>query len=175
MVNQWGRDGNFSSSGARSSGAAGIVVAALVALLLGAGGGYTAARLFGGVSLSDVQSRDEKIADLEKQVSDLKFRNADDSDQTGALRARVEELAKANETLKALADDRTNEAGADARSEIAALKKTIEEAGDLRATVTAGLHLYCECAHLLAGSLPSPAAEMVTSTVQRIQAELGAG
>ena len=133
MVNQWGRDGNFSSSGARSSGAAGIVVAALVALLLGAGGGYTAARLFGGVSLSDVQSRDEKIADLEKQVSDLKFRNADDSDQTGALRARVEELAKANETLKALADDRTNEAGADARAEIAALKKTIEEAGDLRA------------------------------------------
>ena len=49
------------------------------------------------------------------------------------------------------------------------------EAGDLRATVTAGLRLYCECAHLLAGSLPSPAAEMVTATVQRIHAELGAG
>lgn len=131
MFNQWGRDGNSPSSGARSSGG-GIVVAAIVALLLGAGGGYTAARLFSGVSAGDVATRDEKIADLEKQVSDLKFRDAGNSDQENVLRARVEELTKANETLKALADESDGKANADAQAEIAALKKTIEEAGDVR-------------------------------------------
>ena len=49
------------------------------------------------------------------------------------------------------------------------------DAGDLRAAVTAGLHLYCECARLLDGSLPPTAAAMVAATVQRIYAELGAG
>lgn len=133
MVNQWGRDGNFSSSGSRSSGGAGIVIAALVALLLGAGGGYTAARMFGGASAGDLQARDEKIAGLEKQVSDLKFTTSGNANQENVLRERVEELTKANETLKALADERGNEVNADAQAEIAALKKTIEEAGDVRA------------------------------------------
>ena len=131
MVNQWGRNGNF-SSGSRSSGA-GLVIAVLVALILGAGGGYTAARLFGGVSAGDIQSRDEKIADLEKQISDLKFRNDGNASQENVLRERIEELTKANETLKALADENSGHAGAEAEAEIAALKKTIEEAGDLRA------------------------------------------
>ena len=132
MVNQWGRDGNSPSSGARSSGG-GIVIAAVVALLLGAGGGYTAARLFSGVSATDVATRDDKIADLEKQISDLKFKDAGNSNQENVLRERVEELTKANETLKALADENDGKASADAQAEIAALRKTIEEAGDVRA------------------------------------------
>ena len=133
MVNQWGRDGNFSSSGSRSSGGAGIVIAAIVALLLGAGGGYTGARLMGGASASDLKARDEKIDDLEKQVSDLKFTTSGNASQENVLRERVKELTKANETLKALVDENESKVSADAQSEIAALKKTIEEAGDVRA------------------------------------------
>lgn len=136
MVNQWGRDSNFSSSGSRSSGGAGIVIAAMVALLLGAGGGYTGARLLGGASASDVKMRDETIANLEKQLSDLKFANSGNANQESILRERVEELTKANETLKALADENGNRAKAGAEAEIAALKKTIEEAGDLRAELS---------------------------------------
>lgn len=132
MVNQWGRDGNSPSSGSRSSGG-GIVVAAVVALLLGAGGGYMGARMLSGVSAADVTTRDNKIADLEKQISDLKFRDAGNSNQENVLRERVEELTKANETLKALADENDGKASSDAQAEIAALKKTIEDAGDVRA------------------------------------------
>lgn len=131
MVNQWGRDGNFSSSGSRSSGG-GIVIAAIVALALGAGGGYTAARLFSGASASDIAARDDKIADLEKQVSDLKFKDSGNSNQENILRERVKELTQANETLKALADENEGKASADAQAEIAALRKTIEQAGDIR-------------------------------------------
>ena len=132
MANQWGRDGNFSSSGTRSSGGAGVVVAAIVALLIGAGGGYAAARLLGGASAGEIQARDEKIIDLEKQVSDLKFKDSGSTSQENALRERVSELTKVNETLKALADEKSGEASAEARAEIAALKKTIEESGDIR-------------------------------------------
>lgn len=132
MVNQWGRDSSLSSSGSRSSGGAGIVIAAIVALLLGAGGGYTGARLLGGASASDVRARDQKIADLEKQVSDLKFTTSGNANQENVLRERVQELTKANETLKALVDENDNQSSTDAQAEIAALKKTIEEAGDLR-------------------------------------------
>jgi chromosome segregation ATPase len=133
VVNQWGRDGNFSSSGSRSSGGAGIVIAAIVALLLGAGGGYTGARLLGGASAGDVSARDQKISDLEKQISDLKFTTSGNADQENVLRERVKELTKANDTLKAMVDENDNQASADAQAEIAALKKTIEEAGDVRA------------------------------------------
>lgn len=136
MVNQWGRDSNFSSSGSRSSGGAAIVIAALVALLLGSGGGYTAARLFGGVSAGDLQSRDGKIADLEKQLSDLKFTTSDNGNQENVLRERIEDLTKANQTLKSQIDESDGNASADARAEIAALKKTIEEAGNARAELS---------------------------------------
>lgn len=132
VVNQWGRDGNFSSSSSRSSGAGAIIIAALVALLLGAGGGYTGARILGGASSGDLQSRDNRIADLEKQVSDLKFTSSGNDDQENDLRDKVAELTKANESLKAQIDDNDSKAGADAQAEIAALKKTIEEAGDSR-------------------------------------------
>jgi chromosome segregation ATPase len=133
VVNQWGRDSNLSASGSRSSGGAGIVIAAIVALLLGAGGGYTGARLLGGASAGDITTRDQKIAELEKQVSDLKFTTSGNANQENVLRERVQELTKANETLKALVDENDNQGSADAQAEIAALKKTIEEAGAVRA------------------------------------------
>jgi chromosome segregation ATPase len=132
VVNQWGRDGNFSSSGSRSPGGGGIVIAAIVALVLGAGGGYMGARFLGGASTSDLKARDERISDLEKQVSDLKFTTSGSANQEDVLRERIKELAKANETLKALVDENENQGNAEAEAEIAALKKTIEEAGDLR-------------------------------------------
>lgn len=133
MVNQWGRDGNFPSSGGRSSGVAGVIIAAIVALVLGAGGGYTGARLFAGGSTSEIAARDSRIADLERQISDLKFQNDGSVDQESELRNRVEELTKANATLKQLVDENSGKAGAEAQAEIDALKKTIDEAGDLRA------------------------------------------
>lgn len=133
MVNQWGRDGNFSSSGSRSSGGAGIVIAAIVALLLGAGGGYTGARMLGGTSASDVKARDEKISALEKQISDLKFTTSGNAGEENVLREQINELTKANQTLKALVDENHNQTNTDAQAEIAALKKAIAEAGDLRA------------------------------------------
>lgn len=132
MVNQWGRDGNFPASGGRSSGAIGVIIAAVIALALGAGGGYTAARMLTGASASDLRSRDDRIGELERQISDLKFKSDGNSDQEAELRDRVEELTKANETLKALADENSGREDAEAQAEIAALKKTIEEAGDLR-------------------------------------------
>lgn len=136
MVNQWGRDGNLSSSSTRSSGGGAIVVAALFALLLGAGGGYTAARMFGGASESDLQARDGRIADLEKQVSDLQFTSTGNADQENVLRAEIEDLTRANESLKSQIDDNDGKAGANAEAEIAALRKTIEEAGDVRSELS---------------------------------------
>lgn len=136
MVNQWGRDGNLSSSSTRSSGGGAIVVAALVALLLGAGGGYTAARMFGGASESDLQARDGRIADLEKQVSDLQFTSTGNADQENVLRAEIEDLTRANESLKSQIDDNDGKASANAEAEIAALRKTIEEAGDVRSELS---------------------------------------
>ncbi len=132
MVNQWGRDGNFSGSGGRSSGAAGILIAGVVALALGAGGGYAGARLLGGASTADIAERDGRIAALQKEISDLRFETGGRSDQENSLRQRVDELTKANETLKALADENGSRVDATAQAEIAALKKTIEEAGDVR-------------------------------------------
>ena len=107
MVNQWGRDGNFSSSGSRSSGGAGIVIAAILALILGAGGGYTGARFLGGASADDVKARDQKIAELEKQVSDLKFTTTGNADQENVLRERVEELTQLAERVLKMPPART--------------------------------------------------------------------
>ncbi|MGV3552924.1 hypothetical protein [Rhizobium sp.] len=133
MVNQWGRDGNFSSSGSRSSGAGAIVISAIVALVLGAGGGYAGARLLGGASAGELQSRDNRIAGLEKQVADLQFTSSGNDNQENILREKVTELTKANQSLKDQLNDNDSKVGADAEAEIAALKKTIEQAGDVRA------------------------------------------
>jgi septal ring factor EnvC (AmiA/AmiB activator) len=104
VVNQWGRDGNF-SSGTRSSGGGAIIAAAVVALLLGGGGGYAGARLLGGASVGDLQARDTRIVELERQVSDLRFNQTGTGEEDQALRAQISELTKANDSLKSQIDD----------------------------------------------------------------------
>lgn len=135
MVNQWGRDGNSSSPGSSSSGGAGILIAAVIALLIGAGGGYGAGRFLSGVSAGDLASRDETITELRQQVTKLSGAQTSDS----VLRSKIEDLQdqvvalnKANDTLKQLNDEQSGQVSTDAQAEIDALKKTIEEAGDLR-------------------------------------------
>jgi len=135
VVNQWGRDGNSSSSGSQSSGGAGILIAAVIALLIGAGGGYGAGRFLSGVSAGDLASRDQTITELRQQVTKLGGAQTSDT----ALRSKIEDLQdqvvalnKANDTLKRFNDEQSGQVSTDAQSEIDALKKTIEQAGDLR-------------------------------------------
>ena len=135
MVNQWGRDGNSSSSGSQSSGGAGILIAAVIALLIGAGGGYGAGRFLSGVSAGDLSSRDETITELRQQVTKLSGAQTSDTvlrSKVEDLQGQVEALNKANDTLKRFNDEQSGQVSADAQTEIDALKKTIEEAGDLR-------------------------------------------
>jgi chromosome segregation ATPase len=135
VVNQWGRDGNSSSSGSQSSGGAGILIAAVIALLIGAGGGYGAGRFLSGVSAGDLASRDETITELRQQVTKLSGAQTSDA----VLRSKIEDLQdqvvalnKANDTLKRFNDEQSGQVSTGAQAEIDALKKTIEEAGDLR-------------------------------------------
>ncbi|MDB5525190.1 MAG: hypothetical protein JWM58_2953 [Rhizobium sp.] len=136
MVNQWGRDGNFSSGSSRSAGS--IIIPAIIALIIGAGGGYAGARFFSGVATSDLEARDKKIAELQQTISDKKFSSQGVDTQQTVLRQRVKDLEqqvetlnRTKDTLRKYADQQASKAGDDAKSEIAALRKTIEEAGDL--------------------------------------------
>ena len=61
MVNQWGRDGNIGSGNGSSRSAAGVIIPVIVALILGAGGGYGAARFLSGASEADIVARDKRI------------------------------------------------------------------------------------------------------------------
>ncbi|UVC11050.1 hypothetical protein IHQ71_10980 [Rhizobium sp. TH2] len=143
MVNQWGRDGNSSSSGSQSSGGAGILIAAVIALLIGAGGGYGAGRFLSGASAGDLASRDQTISELRQQVLKLREKTSGDQTSDTVLRSKVEELQdqvaalnKANDTLKRFNDEQSSQVSADVQAEIDALKKTIDEAGDLRGQLT---------------------------------------
>lgn len=136
MVNQWGRDGNSSSGGGRSGG--GIVIPALVALVIGGAGGYGGGRFFSGVSASDLQSRDNKINELQQSLSEMKFDTNGANSQQAALQGRVKELegqiAAANRTKEALRADTDKQVAAarrQAQAEIDALQKTLDEAGDV--------------------------------------------
>lgn len=139
MVNQWGRDGTSAGSPSRSSGGAGVIIAAVLALLIGGGGGYGAARFLSGVSTGDLAARDQTIAELRQQVSSLREQSTGAQTSDNVLRSQVQELqdqvaqlSKANETLKKFADDQAGGTSAEAQAEIDALKKTIDEAGDLQ-------------------------------------------
>jgi chromosome segregation ATPase len=143
VVNQWGRDGTSAGSSSRSSGGAGVIVATVLALLIGGGGGYGAARFFSGVSTGDLAARDQTIAELRQQVSNLRDQSTGAQTSDNVLRFRVQELQdqvaqlnKANETLKKFADEQAAGTSADAQAEIEALKKTIEQAGDLQAQLS---------------------------------------
>jgi len=137
VVNQWGRDGTSPSTSGRSSGG-GILVAALIALVIGGGGGYAGGRFFSGVSSGDIQTRDQKIVELQQALSEMKFDTDGANSQQGALRDRVQELedqlAAANrlkETMRADTDKQIRQARNQAQAEIDALQKTLDEAGNL--------------------------------------------
>jgi chromosome segregation ATPase len=137
VVNQWGRDGNFSSGSSRSGGA-GILIAAVVALIIGAGGGYAGARFFSGVSSSAVAARDRTIADLNQALRKTKTDVQSAGTRQTALQTRVKDLEAqvtslqhTKDSLRKYIDQHATAADTDAQAEIAALKKTIEDAGDL--------------------------------------------
>ena len=139
MVNQWGRDSNLSSSGSRSSGGAGVVIAAVVALVIGIGGGYGAGRFLSGASADDIAARDRTIAELQQRISSARSQADGAQASDTVLRAEIETLQqqvaalkKANDTLKKSADEQPDAANPDAQAEIDALRKTIEQAGDLQ-------------------------------------------
>lgn len=131
MVNQWGRDGTVSSGSAKSSGGgSGLIVAVLVALVIGAGGGYVGARFLSGASSSDIAARDKKIAELNQTLSEMKFDNQGSATQQNQ---RIKDLEAQVQSLQRARDEKASAADRDAQAEIAALKKTIEEAGDVSA------------------------------------------
>jgi DNA repair exonuclease SbcCD ATPase subunit len=135
VVNQWGRDGNFSSGSSSSAGS--IIIPAIMALVIGAGGGYVGARFLNSAS-SDIEARDKKITELQQALSEMKFDTQSTDTQQSVLRqrvkdleAQVETLNRTKESLKKYADEQASKVSGDAQAEIAALQKTIEEAGDL--------------------------------------------
>lgn len=137
VVNQWGRDGTSPSGGGRTSGG-GILIAALIALVIGGAGGYAGARYFSGISSADIQSRDQKIVELQQALSEMKFDTDGASTQQSAMRERVKELedqlAVANRTREALRADiqkQVARAKDQAQAEIDALQKTLDQAGNL--------------------------------------------
>jgi DNA repair exonuclease SbcCD ATPase subunit len=135
VVNQWGRDGNFSSGSSSSAGS--IIIPAIIALVIGAGGGYVGARFLNSAA-SDIEARDKKITELQQALSEMKFDTQSTDTQQSVLRqrvkdleAQVETLNRTKESLKKYADEQASKVSGDAQAEIAALQKTIEEAGDL--------------------------------------------
>jgi chromosome segregation ATPase len=136
VVNQWGRDGNFSSGSSRSGG--GILIAAIVALIVGVGGGYAGARFLSGVSSADIAARDKTIADLNQALKRTKTDVQGASTQQTVLQGRVKDLEAqvtslqhTRDSLRKYIDQQGSAANADAQAEIAALRKTVDEAGDV--------------------------------------------
>jgi chromosome segregation ATPase len=137
VANQWGRDGNFTSGSSRSGGA-GILITAVVALIIGAGGGYAGARFLSGTSESDIAARDKTIADLNQALAKTKTAAQGADTQQTVLKGRIKDLEGQVASLKRTGDslrkqiaEHASGANADAEAEIAALKQTIEEAGDV--------------------------------------------
>ncbi len=112
MVNQWGRGGNPASA----SQAIGLTIPVIIALVMGIAGGYGASRYLNGDSSNEISARDNRIAALEETVSALRLNNE-------KVPSPSPELEKLQRQAK------------DAAREIDALNTTLEEAGDLRASL----------------------------------------
>jgi chromosome segregation ATPase len=107
-------------------------------LILGAGGGYGGARFLSGASEADIAARDKRIAELSKTLSEIKFDSQSAPTQQTVLQQRVKDLQSQLDQLRreknasrTNADQQDAKAKDDAAAEIAALKKRIEEAGNL--------------------------------------------
>ncbi|MGB3875612.1 MAG: hypothetical protein WA980_07140 [Shinella zoogloeoides] len=93
MNNQWGRSGNGTTAGG-GSGAGGILFASVVSLALGAAAGYGGLRMMSGaVPASEIEQRDQRIAELAREL-DARTAQVEDGSQ------RSQALADENRTLK---------------------------------------------------------------------------
>ena len=92
MNNQWGRSGNGQASG--GSGIGGILFASVVSLALGAAGGYGAFRMMDtAVPTTEIETRDQRIADLAREL-DARVAQVEESSQ------KAQTLTEENGTLK---------------------------------------------------------------------------
>ncbi len=147
MTNQWGRDGNATGGGTKSGS---VILPILVSLILGIAAGYGGFRFLGGDAGSEIASRDKRIVELEKTISDLRFDDGAANQQQTVLTADIDDLKqrledarsemdvlkKANQSLASDQDASQNQQLEEARREIEALHQTLAEAGDLRNDLT---------------------------------------
>ncbi len=106
MNNQWGRSGNGPAAGG-GSGIGGILFASVVSLALGAAGGYGAFRLMdsGAVPSGEIEQRDQRIADLAREL-DARVAQAEEGSRKAAA------LTEENSTLRRQVETLSSEAGA---------------------------------------------------------------
>ncbi|AOF90231.1 hypothetical protein [Sinorhizobium sp. RAC02] len=100
MNDQWGRSG--SGRPASGGGIGGILFASVVSLALGAAGGYGAFRMMdGAVPTNEIEARDQRIADLAKEL-DARVAQVEEntqkaqalSEENGALQRQLDALRK---------------------------------------------------------------------------------
>lgn len=110
MNNQWGRSGNGSGTGG-GGGLGGILFASVVSLALGTAAGYGAFRMMdGAVPNSEIEQRDQRIADLSRE-RDARVAQVEDSSQKA--QAVTEENGSLKRQIEALRTDAgTSDAGA---------------------------------------------------------------
>ncbi len=99
MNNQWGRSGNGQASG--GSGIGGILFASVVSLALGAAGGYGAFRMMDtAVPTTEIETRDQRIADLARELDARVAQVEESSHKTQALTEENGTLKRQIETLR---------------------------------------------------------------------------
>jgi hypothetical protein len=149
MNNQWGRTGNGQAAGG-GGGLGGILFASVVSLALGGAAGYGAFRMMdGAVPTNEIEQRDQRIADLAKEL-DARVAQVEENTQkaqalaeeNGGLERQIEALRKnagTSDAAEALAENvRLNQIVPELRNQLElasqlvadaeALKKRAEEA-----------------------------------------------
>jgi chromosome segregation ATPase len=134
MVNQWGRDAG--PSGANPGRSAGALIAAVLALVVGAGGGYGAARYVQGDAGAAVAARDQTISDLQADLDSTRSeaekagsREKSLEAELGDLDAEIKSLQSENDRLRAgsMDDDALAKENKDLRARLKAADKTAKE------------------------------------------------
>lgn len=122
MNSQWGRSGNGPAGGG-GSGIGGVLFASVICLALGGAGGYGAFRMLddGAIPTSEIEQRDQRIAELARE---LDARVAQIADSSGKAQA----LSQENGALKQQIEALRNKAGAsDAATAVAENLKLTQE------------------------------------------------
>ncbi|GMB83069.1 hypothetical protein NN6n1_38520 [Shinella zoogloeoides] len=139
MNNQWGRSGNGTTAGGGSV-AGGILFASVISLALGAAAGYGGLRVMSGaVPASEIEQRDQRIAELAREL-DARIAQIEDGSQ------RSQTLADENRTLKQQVEALRSDAGGSAaiaenarltQDVIPGLKSDLQRASDRAADAEA--------------------------------------